>query len=174
MPGSVIVVNGASSAGKSTLCRAAQPRLPRPFLHYGLDVVFFGDVLPRDADGGLRSWSSLRPRVVEGFFGSVRAFADAGVDVLTDIVVEDREGLRLIETTLAGLDVFWVGLHAPVEELERRERDRGDRGSGDARRDLETVHSFRSYDLDLDSTRGAEANAAALVDAWRARVAGSD
>lgn len=38
--GSVVVVNGASSAGTSTLVASAQPLVPRPFVAHGLDLRF--------------------------------------------------------------------------------------------------------------------------------------
>ena len=169
MPGSVIVVNGPSSSGKSTLCRAAQRLLPRPFLFHSFDAVLFGDVLPRGADGRLREWETLRPRVVDGFIRSIRAVAEADNDVVVELIIEDRAMAQRLHDQMRGLDVFWVGLHVSIEELERREAERGDRPVGDARRDLEVVHSFRRYDLDLDADRPVEEAAHALVDAWQHR-----
>ncbi|GGR32123.1 hypothetical protein GCM10008957_48430 [Deinococcus ruber] len=47
-PGRIILLNGASSAGKSTLCRAIQAQIDEPFLQYSLDFFMFGhEVLPR-------------------------------------------------------------------------------------------------------------------------------
>lgn len=40
--GAIILLNGASSAGKSTLARALQARLPLPFRHWSIDVFFVG------------------------------------------------------------------------------------------------------------------------------------
>lgn len=40
----VIVLNGGSSAGKSSLARALQVQVPRPWLVFGTDVL--GDALP--------------------------------------------------------------------------------------------------------------------------------
>ncbi len=169
MTGRVIVLNGPSSSGKSTLCKAVQAVLPRPFLFFSFDMFLFGDMLSRTSDGAVREWSEIRPRVEEGFRRSIRSLADAGNDVLVELIVEDQSWLEKLEEALLGLDVFWVGLHAPVQELERRERKRGGRAIGDARRDAEIVHSFRAYDLDLDTTEGVDANVAALVDAWTGR-----
>ena len=64
---------------------------------------------------------------------------------------------------------FVVGVHCPLSELERRERNRGDRGPGEARADFHIVHSFIEYDLEVDSTQPSEAIAAAVVDAWNTR-----
>ncbi len=169
MPGCVVVINGPGSAGKSTLVRAVQPLLPRPFLAFGLDLFLFGDVLPRDRSGRVRDWSGLRPVVLDGHRRAVRALADAGADVLVDVVVEDREQSDALDDALAGLDVFWVGLHAPAEEIERRERARGDRTLGEGVRDLATVHAVHGYDVELDSTLGVDACARQLVEAWVGR-----
>lgn len=161
---SVVVVNGASSAGKSSLVVASQPLLPRPFLAFGLDLLLFGAALPRDAEGRLRDWPALRPGVLAGHRRAVRAFADAGIDVITDVVLESQEEADDWDGVLAGLDVLWVGLHASVDELRRRELARGDRPPGDAEQDLATVHTFHRYDLELDSADGVEVCAGRLAD----------
>lgn len=169
MPGSVVVVDGPSSAGKSTLVSAVQPLLPRPFVVHGLDAFLFGPFLPRDADGRVRDWPVLRPRVLDAHRRSVRALADAGLDVLVDVVLETQEQADALASALDGLDVLWVALTAPLDELRRRERARGDRAAGDAERDLLTAHTFRAYDLALDSGAGVAACADALVRTWRQR-----
>ena len=70
---------------------------------------------------------------------------------------------------LADVDVFFIGLHCPLAELERRERQRGDRREGEARQDHATVHTFGIYDMELDSTRHADDNVRAAIKAWRER-----
>ncbi len=93
----------------------------------------------------------------------MRAVADAGVDVIADVVTESQDDADDWDRALHGLDVTWVGLHAPLEELRRRERERGDRRPGDAERDLATVHTFHTYDLELDSGEGVQACARRLA-----------
>lgn len=68
MPASLILINGASSAGKTTLCRAVRDAMPAPFLHFSLDFFMFGaNVLPRTPEGKIRDWPHLRPHVFQGF-----------------------------------------------------------------------------------------------------------
>jgi chloramphenicol 3-O phosphotransferase len=170
-PGKVIVLNGASSAGKSTLGRALQARLDAPFLGFSLDFLMFRDgVLPprRDPDGPF-SWREMRPAVFEGYFACLEALAGAGNNVLTDIVLESREQFERLSRALARFDAFVVGVHCPLPELERRERERGDRGAGDARRDARVVHTFTAYDAEVDGTEPPERNAERLAEAWRER-----
>ncbi|RLV56306.1 chloramphenicol phosphotransferase [Aeromicrobium phragmitis] len=161
MTGRLILVHGASSAGKSTLCRAAQQVLPSPFLYHSADL-YFRDALPP-------GWHEVRDAFFAAFHRTYRVFSEQGVDVISDYIVETPQGFADLTTALQGIDVFWVGLHAPLAVLEQRERARGDRRVGDARRDLETVHGFRDYHLDLDGTRPPEDNARLLVDAWQRR-----
>ena len=95
--------------------------------------------------------------------------ASAGNHLVVDILIEKEEWVVDYLTLLAGYDVFFVGLHCSIEELERRERARGDRPVGDARRDLDIVHRWTTYDLELDSEEPLEENVAALLQAWRKR-----
>ena len=77
--------------------------------------------------------------------------------------------LHQLISLVANLDVFFVGLHCSLEELERREIQRGDRRKGEARTDFETVHSITSYDLELNCENALEENAAQLIHAWKER-----
>lgn len=168
MKGSIILLNGASSAGKSTIAAAIQEAADRPFLRFSLDFYFFGAVLPRRGEGAFE-WQSMRQRLVSGYYPALAAFANAGNDLVVDHIFETKSGYDEMMAALAGLDVFLVGVHCPVEELERRERERGDRPLGDAGHDLKTVHTFCTYDLEVDSTRAPKENAALILATWGER-----
>jgi chloramphenicol 3-O phosphotransferase len=170
-PGQIILLNGPSSAGKSTLARRLQELIPQPFWHYGLDHLRDPHVLPwkRIAQGEFR-WQDLRPPFHEGYQRSLVAFAGAGNHLIVDYIVETREVLDRLVELLQGLDVFFVGVHCALPELERREIARGDRRPGEARADFETTHKLCSYDLELDSTAGAvDEMAARVLSAWATR-----
>ncbi len=170
-PGSIILLNGASSAGKSTLCRALQDRLPEPFLQFSLDFLMFGSpVLPtRRDEGGPFSWVAMRPRLFEGYFACLAALAGAGNNLVLDYIIESQSQLDRLVSLLGPFDVYLVGVHCPLPELERRERQRSDRRPGDARRDFGSVHTFTPYDLEVDSTRPAGENAEEIISAWKER-----
>lgn len=168
MKGSIILLNGASSAGKSTIAAALQAAADRPILRLSLDLFFFGSALPPMRDKGF-AWGPMKQRILAGYFPSLAAFARAGNDLVVDHVFESQTDFDDLVAALEGLDVFLVGVHCPIEELERRERERGDRRIGDARMDLATVHSFCRYDLEVDSTRPPEENAQLILQAWAIR-----
>ena len=54
-------------------------------------------------------------------------------------------------TLLSRFDARWVGLFAPLEVLEARERERGDQALGLARWQFDRVHRGVGYDLELDT-----------------------
>jgi chloramphenicol 3-O phosphotransferase len=70
---------------------------------------------------------------------------------------------------LQGFDVFFVGLHCPLPELERRERKRGDRKIGEAKTDYQTIHTFCTYDIEIDSTNDLSQNVEKVITAWKVR-----
>jgi chloramphenicol 3-O phosphotransferase len=170
MRGSVILLNGASSAGKSTLARALQSQLPAPFWHYSIDHLLAAQVLPRARiDSGEFPWPGLREPFFEGFHNSLPALAEAGNHLIVEHIVETRAWMDRLLRLLDGFDVFFVGLHCPLDELERRERARGDRRVGEARGDFAVTHTFGEYDVECTTTEPAAALAARLVTAWQAR-----
>lgn len=171
-PGKIILLNGASSAGKSTLSGALQAELTVPFLQFSLDFFMFNSkVLPKRRDQtGPFSWPVIRPKLFEGYFNCLAGLANAGNNVLTDYIIESQEQLQQLIQKLGHLDVFLVGVHCPLPELERREQLRGDRGTGDAKRDLETVHTFTKYDFEVDGTNPPDENAKAIAVAWGQRT----
>ncbi len=171
LPGIIILINGASSAGKSTLARAVQAQFPLPLLHISFDLFIDGRILPiNQIQAGAFPWQEMRPTVFDGYYRCWPALTRAGNNLIIDHIVETEEDLRTILQLLAGIDVFFVGLHCDVIELERREQARGDRRSGDARSDLSYVHRYATYDLELQSDRASkEENVAQLMAAWERR-----
>ena len=168
--GKVIIINGPSSSGKSTLALALQRQFDIPFLRFSFDVFLENHVLPWDQiNGGAFSWSSIRPAVFNGIHRCIPALATAGNNLIFDHIIETEIWMEELVQLLKGLDVFFVGLHCSLEELERREIQRGDRRIGEARADLETVHTFGPYDLELNSENSIEENTKVLIAAWKKR-----
>ena len=169
-PGKIILINGASSAGKSTLARSLQHTLLEPFSHWSFDHLRESNALPmaRIRNGEL-DWARMRPAVFDGFHRSLPAVAQAGNNMIVDHIIEQEQWLADLVGLLAPFDVFFVGVHCPLPELEHRERQRGNRRPGEARGDVHTVHRFTEYDLDIDATQPTEGNVARLITAWQAR-----
>lgn len=169
-PGRIILLNGASSSGKSSLARAIQSRIDRPFWHISIDHLRDSGVLPTARlKSGEFDWRKMREAFFLGFERSLLAYVAAGNDLVVEHIMESEAWLLRLADTLAGQDVFFVGVHCALEELERRERERGDRPIGDARRDFHRIHSYCLYDLEVDAMQDRESNADSVIAAWRAR-----
>jgi chloramphenicol 3-O phosphotransferase len=89
--------------------------------------------------------------------------------LIVEHIVETEEWMRRLLVTLEDYDVFYVGVHCPHEELERRERLRGNRKMGEARADFEVTHTLGVYDFECSTTESADTLAAQPVAAWLAR-----
>ena len=168
--GKIILVNGASSSGKSTLSSALQAKLEQPFWHYSIDHLLAANILPQ---ARIKSkeflWSDMRPQFFSAFHHSLPALAKAGNNLIVEHIVETQEWMKLLLELLAPFDVFFVGVHCPLPELERRELERGNRRIGEARQDFQTVHTFGNYDLEIDATNNLDANVETVISAWNTR-----
>jgi chloramphenicol 3-O phosphotransferase len=77
--GAIILLNGASSCGKSSLARAVQRTISAPFCHISIGHLRDAGVLPMDrTQAGDLDWASLREAFFTGFEASVTAYALAG------------------------------------------------------------------------------------------------
>jgi len=71
-PGRVIVLNGASHSGKSTLAKEMQQALAEPVPARVVDHLVAGGMLPvrRDPDGPFAWWDQMRPGFSPGSTGA--------------------------------------------------------------------------------------------------------
>lgn len=185
----MIFLNGCTSAGKTSIARALQDMLDPPHLRFGIDDAFA--MLPlhlhNHADGfffdtGARGEIRLNHgatglAVLKAHARMAAALARSGLGTILDEVVLGDDLREDWRAALAGCDVFMVGVHCALPELERREGARGDRLVGQARGQFELVHAGMAYDLEVDSTTEAVlAIAARIADAysrWRVSPAAS-
>ncbi len=142
-PGKIIFLNGTSSSGKSSIAKLLQKRLAEPFLHIQLDA--FIQMLPRLNDG------ELFMRMVSGMNRSIAAMSGEGLNLIVDHVLIEPVWLDQCLDLLRDRHVIFVGLHCPLEELERRERARDARRQGFARAQFEKIHKGKLYDLELNT-----------------------
>ena len=178
MTARIVLLNGVGSAGKSSIAKALQAIARVPLLHVQMDA--FLAMLPdaymdhpdglrftiQDAQGfpevAIHSGPVLQ-RVMQGMRHAIAAMAAHGNDMIVDEVMIGTKSLDY-QRLLAPFQLFRVGVFAPLEVLEARERDRGDRLIGLARWQYPRVHRDQLYDLEVDTgTMTPEACASAIA-----------
>lgn len=163
--GKIIILNGPSSAGKTTLSRSLQKIWDRPLYYLSYDIVDW-HVAPfskTDRDfgvDGVRDFLSV-------MYESAAAIARSGRDVIIDNCLFDTEDIyELSERIMQGCDTVFVRIRLPISELERRERERGDRQIGKAKWQEEhiTPKDDAEYDIVVNTMHPSDECAAAIRD----------
>jgi len=169
--GRIILINGTSSSGKSTLVRRLQSTLPDLWLEMGIDR--FAYALP-DQVLGEPTWPQLfryiRPdgsadgpftiettelghRFIFGMHATAAALADAGLNVIVDHVLLEQASLDDLSRRWARFDVLFVGVRCPLEVIRQRELERKDRTFGQAEAHFDIVHRWADrYDVEVDTS----------------------
>jgi chloramphenicol 3-O phosphotransferase len=176
----VVILNGVGSVGKSSTAKALRDITADPFLLVQMDV--FLDMLPpamighpdgvvfetvRDNDQPsviIRSGPVVR-RAMRGMRHAVAAMADQGNNLIVDEVILSPETARDYRELLARFTCRFVGLFAPLDVLEARERARGDRLPGLARWQYDRVHNGMAYDLEIDTASASPPECARRIKA---------
>jgi chloramphenicol 3-O phosphotransferase len=157
----VIVLNGGSSSGKTSIGRCLQTLLSGPWLLLGVDNLI--EALPTQVEGdessivfestGLVTVGPAFRRFEAAWYQGLASMARAGVGVIIDEVFlgggTSQERLR---SWLVDLDVAWVGVHCDPSVAATREAQRPKRIIGMAESQADMVYVGVEYDLQVDTT----------------------
>jgi chloramphenicol 3-O phosphotransferase len=177
MGASVIILNGAGCAGKSSIARALQSITDEPFLHVRMDAFLkmLPDIYHQHPDGFtyetvhdngkpmvVIGTGPIGERILRGMRYAVAAMAAQGNNLIVDGVMLDDAGKQYTDL-LSAFETFFVGVFAPLDILEARERQRADRMIGLARWQYDRVHEGMKYDLEIDTSRATPMACANLI-----------
>ncbi|GIP29399.1 hypothetical protein J23TS9_45290 [Paenibacillus sp. J23TS9] len=161
--GQIIFLNGTSSSGKTSLTKKLQERNKDLYFHLSLDV--YENMAP-EKDLENNYWDTLR-ECASAMHNSIKTFSDAGLNVIVDHVIldipEEKGWLEECVTLLSNYPVIFVRVNCPIHELERRERDRGDRDIGQAKWQSERIHEHGTYDLEVNTFENTIEECAELI-----------
>jgi chloramphenicol 3-O phosphotransferase len=169
-PGTIILLNGASSSGKTSIVAALQDMLDAPFLDAGIDKFIW--MLPRrylnrplwDEVLGLATQAGpVGQMLFSGMHHAIAALARAGNPVIADHVLVEPAWVAECAALFADLPALFVGVHCPLPVLEEREATRRDRTLGQARAQFHWVHAHALYDLEIDTSLADAAACAAQI-----------
>jgi chloramphenicol 3-O phosphotransferase len=158
-PGTIVLLNGTASSGKTSICRALQELMPEPWLYAGIDK--FLSLLPArylewplwsDVMGQFDRPGDVGSVLISGMHDAIAALARRGNSVVADHVIVDPAWVSECAGLFRDLPAWFVGVKVPLDVVLRRERDRGDRDVGEAEKQFSLVHAAAAYDFEVDTS----------------------
>ncbi len=179
--GSIVILNGPSRAGKTSIATAMQERFTDPWMNLGMDGHIIATPPAYRPGVGLRPQTAknriedpervslgvledLVPTLYAALYESIAAHARLGLNVVADVYHHDfyskpRRILVDCARRLRGLPVLFVGVRCPIDVIwERRQatwgqvRDAVDDGIRLAVELHQRAAEEHRYDLELDTS----------------------
>jgi chloramphenicol 3-O phosphotransferase len=145
-----IVLNGASSAGKTSIAKAIQRLAGTPVLYVSLDT--FTDMFHWPAVTNQEERKECHRVGVTNFHVTLPILASSRFPLVVDHVFEQHAWYEACHSALKDRKVYFVGVRCPLAVLEVREKARGDRRIGMARFQADRVHEQKQYALEVDTS----------------------
>ena len=161
MAASAIVLHGPTSAGKSSIARALQASATIPAFHVSLDA-FVTMSNRRDMRSDEEREHAYRIHC-ENLRLTLSNLMGTKFDIILDLVLREEAQLREMLQVLASRPTYLIGVSAPLQVLEARERARVDRAEGMAREQSNHAAYARPYDLRIDTANCSAEDAAARI-----------
>lgn len=160
IPGKIVILNGTSSAGKTSILQALQGMLAEPYLDAGIDKFIW--MLPErylerplwdDVLGKANHAGKAGQTLFHGMHHAIAALARQGNNVLADHVFVDPTWVQECARLFEGISAYLVGISCPLDVLVEREKSRRNRTLGQAALQYPLVHSHGFYDCEVDTSR---------------------
>lgn len=174
--GTVIILNGPSTAGKSSIQKEFQSlMMPNLWIKLGIDNLF-DKPMPDITLDNLAYWQNENPirwctqtideqnnplmtlftgdqgdQVAYGMNSAIAAYAAAGCNIIVDYIGYKKEWIEDLQNKLKNIKTAWVKVCIPLETLEAREVARATSPKGHARSHYNTVHWDINYDFEINS-----------------------
>lgn len=192
-PGTIIILNGVSSVGKTSIQKALQKIMPEPYLSLGIDNMlvgtlpeqcmtgdFFNTDRPKDGVQGMHGYFAKDEqgklfklefgpacqKLIRGMHRSFAAMAREHNNIVVDYILYDQRWLPDLVDALCGYRVYFVGVKAPLDIVQKREKKRGTSPEGHARAYYDKVHKHGEYDIIIDTLELTPEKAAEKIKAF--------
>lgn len=166
MEGKLLVIDGPSCVGKTSLAKSLQEQfLPSVWLNFSIDTVVY--TLPAailDECNNENNWDRVdAAALMRGAFACVDGLLKAGNNIVFDVVISSEKRARQLQQVFDGHDPFYVGVTASWERLHERASAREDRTLAEVEHGFETSPKHLPYDLLVDTTHQDSSSAAREV-----------
>lgn len=146
----IILLNGTSSSGKSSIVSSLLKKLDDLYFVFGVDK-FLEPSMPPKLNMELPEHLEAIDKAISGFNGALSAYAKHIDHMIIDYVTQNPNWIHEVARSFANADVFFVGVTAPLDVIEAREAKREDRQPGTARAQYEQMQKYE-YDLLIDTS----------------------
>lgn len=183
--GTVIILNGPSAAGKSSLQKEFQKiMMPHLWIKVGIDNLF-DQTMPDDVmqEKNPIRWGKTTKdinnnplftlfigpdgeKVAYGMNGAIAGYAQAGNNVIVDYIAYKKEWIDDLQKKLKNINTLWAKITIPLSILEEREAARKTSPVGHARSHYDYVHWDIKYNLELNAHTSDAQNLAQQLKAY--------
>ena len=186
--GVVIILNGPSASGKSSIQKEFQTlMMPNLWIKLGIDNLF--DIpMPDITIENLEYWQKPNlirwitnskdqennpimtlftgeqgDNVAYGMNSAIAAYAQNGCNMIVDYIGYKKEWIDDLQNKLKNIKTYWVKVAIPLETLEEREKARSTSPKGHARSHYDFVYWNLPYNLEVNSGRQSASEIAQMI-----------
>ena len=166
----LILLNGTSSSGKTSIAHCLQEQLEVVYLNLSIDCVLYA-LPPSDLQSMMNGIQIKRgeydyARMVRGFHAAIAGLLATGNRLIVDNAMTNSEWRVDFDTAVAAHDIVRVGVLCDLEIAMKREIARRDRALGTAAAEFPLVHANMTYDLTVDTSVQPTGDCVASIIQW--------
>jgi chloramphenicol 3-O phosphotransferase len=176
--GTVIILNGPSAAGKSSIQKEFQSlMMPNLWIKLGIDNLF-DNPMPDINLENIQFWQSKNPirwvetttdkdqnsviilfvgdqgeKVAYSMNSAIAEYAKNGCNCIVDYIAYKKEWIDDLHDKLKDVKTYWVKVNIPLLVLEERETARGTSPKGHSRSHYEIVFWDLNYDFEVNTDK---------------------
>lgn len=175
--GCVVILNGVSSAGKSTLQKIISNYRTKEFwisfgFDYGVGMTvpqysysepfvsnnydFFCQNIRCDDENGpciKLKYGPFGNLMLKSLNRAIKEYANQGINIAVDYLAYEKNWAKDLEECLKDIPHIWVKVYGEPEKIIEREKNRPGAVKGIARPYMEIIHDGIKYDLEINTTK---------------------
>ncbi len=166
----LILLNGTSSSGKTSIAQCLQEQLDVVYLNFSIDSILY-TLPPSDLSVMIEGGTITRgaydyARLVHGFHAAIAGLLATGNRLIVDNAMIRQEWRADFAAVAAPYTVVRIGVFCDLAVTEERERARGNRARGTAKSEFPHVHTDMNYDFTVDTSACTPDDAVTMILGW--------
>ncbi|HAQ61908.1 TPA: hypothetical protein DCR49_07920 [Candidatus Delongbacteria bacterium] len=158
MKSKIILLNGVSSSGKTTVGKAIQNLSDDTYFLLGLDTTF--EMLPEKSKGDLK----YVDMALSNLHKLIYNLAKDEANLIVDHLIVREEEIRELITLNKEFEIYFIKIDCDLQIINKREIERGNRKIGLAEIQRKKIDKYVDYDLTIDTTIfSPETNAQTII-----------